>query len=168
MTAIAAWQAVAQSGLVAASAVLAVLGVPLGIDRYRSLGHGHDEAFVSVRSGSLQREQAVVERSAVIGWSWTQTLFQRRSGLANLQVTVGAGAGGYTAQDASMPGSVAFAADVTPEMVRPFLVERGDGAAMSGHDHGRAPAETDQDGPTPAETGRDGGHDRAPTANEDR
>ena len=131
--------------LVAASVVLAVLGVPLGIDRYRSLGHGHDEAFVSVRSGSLQREQAVVERSAVIGWSWTQTLFQRRSGLADLQVTVGAGAGGYTAQDASMPGSVVFAADVTPEMVRPFLLERGAGAATSGH-----------------------GHDRVPTADEDR
>jgi len=144
--------------LIAASVVLAVLGIPLGIDRYRSLGHGHDEAFVSVRSGSLQREQAVVERSAVIGWSWTQTLFQRRSGLANLQVTVGAGAGGYTAQDASMPGSVAFAADVTPEMVRPFLVERGDGAATSGHGHGRTPTGTEQDG----------GHGRTPTADEDR
>lgn len=131
--------------LIAASALLAVLGVPLGIDRYRSLGHGHDEAFVSVRSGSLQREQAVVERSAVIGWSWTQTLFQRRSGLANLQITVGAGAGGYTAQDVSMPESVAFAADVTPEMVRSFLVEHGGGAGMTGH-----------------------GHDRAPTADEDR
>lgn len=126
--------------LIAASVVLAVLGVPLGIDRYRSLGHGHDGAFVSVRSGSLQREQAVVERSAVIGWSWTQTLFQRRSGLADLQVTVGAGAGGYTAQDASMPESVAFAADVTPEMVRPFLVERGDVAATTGHGHDRAPS----------------------------
>lgn len=111
--------------LVIASVVLAVLGVPLGIDRYRSLGHGYDGAYVSVRSGSLQRGQAVVERSAVIGWTWTQTLFQRRSGLANLQVTVGAGAGGYTAQDTSLPGSVAFAADVTPEMVRPFLADRG-------------------------------------------
>ncbi|MBE2999609.1 PH domain-containing protein [Nocardiopsis sp. HNM0947] len=118
--------------LVIASAVMAVLGVPLGIDRYRSLGHGYDGAYVSVRSGSLQRGQAVVERSAVIGWTWTQTLFQRRSGLANLQVTVGAGAGGYTAQDASLPGSVAFAADVTPAMVRPFLVERGTSSAQPG------------------------------------
>lgn len=144
--------------LIAASVVLAVLGVPLGIDRYRSLGHGHDGAFVSVRSGSLQREQAVVERSAVIGWSWSQTLFQRRSGLADLQVAVGAGAGGYTAQDASMPGSVAFAADVTPEMVCPFLVERGGGVTTTGHGHGQGPAATDQRG----------GHVRAPTADEDR
>lgn len=102
--------------------VLAVLGVPLALDRYRSLGHGYDGERVSVRSGSLSRGQATVERSAVIGWTWTQTLFQRRSGLADLQVTVGAGTGGYTAQDASLGESVDFAARVTPEMVRPFLV----------------------------------------------
>ena len=103
--------------------VLAVLGVPLAVDRYRSLGHGYDGEQVSVRSGSLSRGQATVERSAVIGWTWTQTLFQRRSGLADLQVTVGAGTGGYTAQDASLGESVDFAARVTPEMVRPFLGE---------------------------------------------
>ncbi|MFD6952935.1 hypothetical protein A6A08_25000 [Nocardiopsis sp. TSRI0078] len=107
---------------------LVVLGALVGVDRYRSLGHGYDGERVSVRSGSLRRSQATVERSAVIGWTWTQTLFQRRSSLADLQVTVGAGAGGYTAQDASLAGSVAFAARVTPEMVRPFLV----GAEPSG------------------------------------
>ncbi|MDT0329628.1 PH domain-containing protein [Nocardiopsis lambiniae] len=102
---------------------LTVAGVPLGVDRYRSLGHGYDGERVSVRSGSISRSQSTVERSAVIGWTWSQTLFQRRSGLADLQVTVGAGAGGYTAQDASLGASVAFAADVTPDMVRPFLVD---------------------------------------------
>ncbi|WP_150252628.1 PH domain-containing protein [Nocardiopsis deserti] len=122
-----------------AAGALAVLGVPLGVDRYRSLGHGHDGERVSVRSGSLRRSQATVEYSAVIGWTWTQTLFQRPSSLADLQVTVGAGAGGYTAQDASFEDSLAFAARVTPEMVRPFLVgpegaepDGGDGAARRG------------------------------------
>ncbi|WP_017572636.1 PH domain-containing protein [Nocardiopsis halotolerans] len=107
------------------SGALAVLGIPLGADRYRSLGHGYDGERVSVRSGSLRRGQAMVERSAVIGWAWRQTLFQRSSSLADLQVTVGAGSGGYTAQDASLADSVAFAARVTPEMVRPFLVDSG-------------------------------------------
>ncbi|WP_047869061.1 PH domain-containing protein [Nocardiopsis sp. RV163] len=121
-----------------AAAALAVLGVPLGVDRYRSLGHGHDGQRVSVRSGSLRRSQATVGHSAVIGWSWTQTLFQRPSSLADLQVTVGAGAGGYTAQDASFEESVAFAARVTPEMVRPFLVGppgTGPGAEPRGPEH---------------------------------
>jgi putative membrane protein len=107
--------------LAAAASVPAVLGVALGLDRYRSLGHGYDGAMVSVRSGSLRRRQATVERSAVIGWTWTQSLTQRRTGLADLQVTVGAGEGGYTAMDASLRRSVAFAERVTPEMVRPFL-----------------------------------------------
>lgn len=112
--------------LTVAAGALALLGVPLAVDRYRSLGHGYDGERVSVRSGSLQRGQATVERSAVIGWTWTQTLFQRRSGLADLQVTVGAGAGGYTAQDASLEESVDFAGRITPEMVRPFLSEDQD------------------------------------------
>ncbi|MBR8741781.1 PH domain-containing protein [Nocardiopsis sp. MG754419] len=118
--------------LAVTAGVLAVLGMPLAVDRYRSLGHGYDGARVSVRSGSLQRGQATVERSAVIGWTWTQTLFQRRSGLADLQVTVGAGAGGYTAQDASQKESVDFAARITPEMVRPFLAETDDGRRADG------------------------------------
>ncbi|MFE3461772.1 PH domain-containing protein [Nocardiopsis aegyptia] len=117
--------------LVVAASVLAALGVVLGLDRYRSLGHGYDGAMVSVRSGSLRRRQATVERSAVIGWTWTQTLPQRRTGLADLQVTVGAGDGGYTAMDASQRRSVAFAAGVTPEIVRPFLVRPRDSAQGS-------------------------------------
>lgn len=127
---------------------MALLGVPLGVDRYRSLGHGDDGERVSVRSGSLQRSQAVVEHSAVIGWTWTQTLFQRRSGLADLQVTVGAGAGGYTAQDAALSESVAFAAGVTPRMVRPFLVAPGAGNGRGGTE-GADPA-----GPAPGSTTR--------------
>ncbi|MFC3521157.1 PH domain-containing protein [Streptomonospora nanhaiensis] len=106
--------------------VLALLGVPLGIDRYRNLGHGADDRQVSVRSGSLHREQAVVQREAIIGWKWSQTLFQRRTRLVNLQLAVGAGPGGYTAIDADMAESVAFAEGVTPEMVRPFVVREPD------------------------------------------
>ncbi|MEU0492036.1 PH domain-containing protein [Nocardiopsis sp. NPDC006139] len=113
--------AFAPGWIAAVALVLTVAAVPLGVDRYRSLGHGHDGERVSVRSGSLSRSQATVERSAVIGWTWRQTLFQRRPGLADLQVTVGAGAGGYTATDASFEESVGFAAGITPDMVRPFL-----------------------------------------------
>ncbi|MDA0566419.1 PH domain-containing protein [Streptomonospora sp. S1-112] len=102
--------------------VLALLGVPLGVDRYRNLGHGADAHQVSVRSGSLHREQSVVHREAIIGWKWQQSLFQRRTDLVNLQLAVGAGPGGYTAIDADMAESVAFAEGVTPDMVRPFVV----------------------------------------------
>ncbi|MFW5419223.1 PH domain-containing protein [Nocardiopsis sp. CNT-189] len=103
------------------AALLALAGIPLGVDRYRALGHGRDAERISVRWGSLRRTQAVLRREAVIGWTWRQTPFQRPAGLAHLTATVGAGSGGYTAVDADLEESVAFAAGVTPEMIRPFL-----------------------------------------------
>ncbi|GAA1988077.1 PH domain-containing protein [Nocardiopsis rhodophaea] len=118
-------------------AVLALAGIPLAVDRYRSLGHGYDGELVSVRSGSISREQAVVERAAIIGWTWRQTLFQRRSGLAHLDLAVGAGDGAYTALDAGFDESVLFASGVTPEMVRPFLREGAATASAGGTEPAR-------------------------------
>ncbi|WP_233515478.1 PH domain-containing protein [Marinitenerispora sediminis] len=118
--------------LAALLAAAALLGVPLGLDRYRALGHGYDGHQVSVRSGSLRREQAVLLRDAVIGWTWRQTLFQRRAGLATLQIAVGAGGGTYDAVDADFDESVAFAAGVTPAVLRPFLAGAGEDTAPDG------------------------------------
>jgi putative membrane protein len=101
--------------------VMAVLGVPLGLDRYRSLGHAYDGARLSVRSGSLPRSQAVVERRAVVGWTVRQTWFQRRSRVLTVIAGVGAGSGGYAAIDTGEEQGVRFAAEVTPDWMAPFL-----------------------------------------------
>ncbi|GAA3925603.1 PH domain-containing protein [Actinomadura viridis] len=106
--------------------VAAVLAVPLGLDRYRQLGHATDGIRLSVRSGSLRRRQVVVDHAAVVGWRVRQTLFQRRLGLATLFVAVGAGEGGYPSVDMAEEDAVAFAAGITPAWVRPFLA--GDAA----------------------------------------
>jgi putative membrane protein len=111
------WWAIAVLGLVPA-----LLGVPLGLDRYRSLGHTYDGARLSVRSGSLRRSQAVIERRAVVGWTLRQTWFQRRAGVLTVIAGVGAGSGGYAAIDVSEDGGPAFAAEVTPDWLAPFLV----------------------------------------------
>ncbi|MFE3452145.1 PH domain-containing protein [Nonomuraea sp. NPDC059194] len=108
-------------GLAVAALVFATLGIPLGEDRYRSLGHGYDGVLLSVRSGSLRRAQAVVERRAVVGWRLRQTWFQRRAGVLTLIVGVGAGKGGYEAVDVSAQQAVGFPAEVTPEWMAPFL-----------------------------------------------
>ncbi|MBB6171217.1 putative membrane protein [Nocardiopsis mwathae] len=131
--------------------LLALAGVPLGIDRYRSLGHGYDGRLVSVRSGSISREQAVVQRAAVIGWTWRQSVFQRWSGLADLDATVGAGDGACTAIDAGFDESVLFAAGVTPEMVEPFLRRPGgaDGRAKGPKDRPADGAGSAGDGQAP-------------------
>jgi putative membrane protein len=85
--------------LLLAGVVLAVLGVPLGLGRYASLGSVAGPTSFSVRSGWLSREQAVLQRRAVVGWSVRQSFFQRRAGLATVVACVGAGSGGYAALD---------------------------------------------------------------------
>ncbi|WP_309239884.1 PH domain-containing protein [Actinomadura sp. J1-007] len=109
---------VAYAGLVAAACA-----VPLGLDRYRQLGHATDDVRLTVRSGSLRRRQVVVEHRAIVGWRVRRTLFQRRLGLATLVVAVGAGDGGYPAIDLAEEDAVAFAAAITPAWVAPFLDE---------------------------------------------
>jgi putative membrane protein len=78
---------------------LTVLGVPLGLGRYAALGHATGPRSFSVRSGWLVREQALLQRRAVVGWQVQQTFFQRRAGLATVVACVGAGRGGYAALD---------------------------------------------------------------------
>ena len=85
--------------LLAVGLLLVVLGVPLGLGRYTALGHAAGPRSFSVRSGWLVREQAVLQRRAVVGWQVRQSFFQRRNGLATVLACVGAGRGGYAAID---------------------------------------------------------------------
>lgn len=112
--------------------VLAVVGVPLGLDRYRSLGHASDGERLSVRSGSLLRQQVAIERRAVVGWTFRQTWLQRRAELVTLVAGVGAGAGGYPAVDVGTGEAARFAAEVSPAWVAPFLADRGARASRGG------------------------------------
>ncbi|WP_246238369.1 PH domain-containing protein [Acrocarpospora corrugata] len=111
------WGVVAMIGF-----VLALVGIPLGLDRYGSLGHGYDGTRLSVRSGSLRRTQAIVERRAVVGWTFKQTWFQRSAGLLTVIAGVGAGRGGYAALDTGERQGVEFAAEVTPEWLDQFVI----------------------------------------------
>ncbi|TFV56175.1 hypothetical protein E4P41_16110 [Geodermatophilus sp. DF01-2] len=118
VTALGAWAAAALGWWWApvAGAVLTVLGVPMGIGRYRALGHMAGPRSLSVRSGWLVREQAVLQRRAVVGWEVRQSPLQRRAGLATVVACVGAGSGGYAAVDmaaADVPGFTAAASSGT-------------------------------------------------------
>jgi putative membrane protein len=93
-TAVAGWWWLLVMGV-----VLVVLGVPLGVARYRALGHRAGPRSLAVRSGWLVREHAVLQRRAVVGWQVRQSLFQRRARLATVVACVGAGSGGYGALD---------------------------------------------------------------------
>lgn len=101
---------------------LAVLAVPLGLDRYAALGHAADDAALGVRSGSLVRQRVVLERRAVVGWRIQQSWWQRRSGLATLTVCVGAGAGGYDVVDCGTGQGLDLVAQVSPGWADPLRV----------------------------------------------
>jgi putative membrane protein len=96
--------------VLAAGLVLVVLGVPIGLGRYAALGHAAGATSFAVRGGWLVREEAVIQRRAVVGWEVRQSPFQRRAGLATVTACVGAGRGGYVAVDMAADEVVPFTA----------------------------------------------------------
>jgi putative membrane protein len=107
-------------GVLVAGLVLTALGVPLGLGRYASLGHRAGPRSFTVRSGWLLREQAVLQRRAVVGWQVRQSPFQRRAGLATVTACVGAGAGGYAAVDMAADEVTAFTEAASGPWARTF------------------------------------------------
>jgi putative membrane protein len=95
--------------LLAAGLALTAVGIPVGLGRYASLGHVAGPRSFSVRSGWLDREHAVLERRAVVGWRVRQSFFQGRAGLATVVACVGAGRGGYAAIDLAADDVAGFA-----------------------------------------------------------
>ncbi|MDQ3576582.1 MAG: PH domain-containing protein [Actinomycetota bacterium] len=107
--------------VIVVGAVLTVLGIALGVDRYRSLGHSSDGAAFAVRSGSLVRQTTVMERRAVVGWKVRQSYFQKRAGLSTVTALVGAGSGAYAALDADSSDALGLAANNGGRWARELL-----------------------------------------------
>ena len=114
-TAVAGWWWLLVVGL-----ALLALGVPLGLGRYASLGHAAGPRSFSVRSGWLVREQAILQRRAVVGWQVRQSFFQRTAGLATAVACVGAGRGGYAAIDMAADEVADFTAGASEEWATTF------------------------------------------------
>jgi putative membrane protein len=111
--------------LLAAGAVLTVLGVPLGTARYAALGHATGPRSFAVRSGWLVREHVVLQRRAVVGWEVRQTVVQRRAGLATVLACVGAGTGGYAARDMAAAEAADFARAASGSWASALQPDRG-------------------------------------------
>lgn len=104
--------------------VAAVLLAPLAVDRYRSLGHGVAAGYLVVREGALVRRRTALGVDAIIGWNVRVSFFQRRSGVATLVATTACGRQKYRAVDMAADEVAGFAANGTPGLLTPFLVER--------------------------------------------
>lgn len=81
-----------------AAVALALVMVPVALDRHRSLGHGVGHRLV-VRSGSLSRRRSVLDPAAPVAYTVRSSPFQRRRGLASVTVHLGLGAGSRTVLD---------------------------------------------------------------------
>ncbi len=114
------------------AAVWLALAVPLGLDRYRSVGHLQVDGHLVVREGSLVRRRSALATDAVIGWNLRSTLFQRRSGLVTLTATTACGRQKYRALDLDRSAALELADNVVPGLLRPFLLPEADAGHPAG------------------------------------
>lgn len=100
--------------------LLAVAGVPLGLDRYRQLGHAFDGNRVVIREGSLTRRWTVLDPAAVISYAVARSPFQARSGLCTVVLHLGQGAGTRRVLDCSEEQAATLLAKLDAPLFRPF------------------------------------------------
>ncbi|BBG00521.1 MULTISPECIES: PH domain-containing protein [Pseudonocardia] len=105
---------------VVVAVLLLLAAVPLGLDRYRALGHRLDERYLVARHGSLVRTTSALRRDGLIGWRIRQSLLQRRAGVLTLEATTAAGSGSVLVLDLAPADAVALMAEITPEAVAGF------------------------------------------------
>ncbi len=101
--------------------VLVPAAVVLAVDDYRSLGHGLGGRYLVARSGSVRRATVALQRGGIIGWTFRQSVFQRRAGLVTVIATTAAGAGAYAVPDAGSDDGLDLAVSAVPELLEPFL-----------------------------------------------
>lgn len=101
---------------------LVPLTLPAAVVAYRSLGHGLAEGYLVVRGGVLSRRTVALQRRAVLGWTFEQSILQRWGGRITVGAATAAGERHYTAPDASVAQALALVGGATPELARQFIV----------------------------------------------
>jgi putative membrane protein len=111
----------APAWLLILAAALPVAAAAVAFDRARALGHALTEGHFVARSGSLFRQRQALETTAVIGWNFRSSWFQRRAGLTTLSATTAGGSQSVTALDVPEPDAVAISSAAVPGLVAQFL-----------------------------------------------
>ena len=111
----------APTWLLLVAVALPAAGTALAADRVRSLGHALTAHHFVARSGSLYRQRQALETTAIIGWNFSSTWFQRRAGLTTLSATTAGGSQSVTALDVPEPEAVAVSTTAVPGLVDQFL-----------------------------------------------
>jgi putative membrane protein len=111
--------------------VLAALGIPLGIDRYRQLGHAFDGRRLAVREGSLSRRWTSLDPAAVVSYAVERSPFQARTGLCTVILHLGQGAGSRRVLDCSEEQAASLLASLDAPLLGPFVVPSSPSAATA-------------------------------------
>lgn len=109
-----AWVAGATLGLLPVTVLLA-------LDAYRNLGHAITSHYLITRRGAGVRGTVALQRAGVIGWTVSQSFFQRRAGLVTVTATTAAGNGRYPVIDVATAEGLAVAEQAVPGLLEPFL-----------------------------------------------
>lgn len=88
---------------------------------YRSLGHTVAGPYLVVRHGAVRRTTAALQHRAVIGWKLRESLMQRWFGVMTVGLSTPAGSRYYEAPDIGREAAVAYAFEITPELLGEFL-----------------------------------------------
>lgn len=101
--------------------VLVVSSPALAEQRYHSLGHALVGDYLVARADLFPRERSMLRMDGVIGWTVSQTLFQRRAGLVSLHATTAAGSGQVSVTDVPQSQGLAVIGAVSPGLLAQFV-----------------------------------------------
>ncbi len=91
-----------------------VFFVVLSVDRIRMLGHALLPEVLVTSNGSWTAKRSVLEADGIIGWTVTQSVFQRTARVATVSAATPAGNGVYSVVDIGADEAWALAEALTP------------------------------------------------------
>lgn len=117
------WLIAVPTWVVWATLGLLPVTVLLAVDAYRNLGHALTSRYLVTRHGAGLRGTVALQRAGVIGWTVSQSFFQRRAGLVTVTATTAAGSGAYRVIDVRTADGLAVAEGAVPGLLTPFLLQ---------------------------------------------
>lgn len=104
----------------AAGALATALAVPVGLDRYRQLGHRWDGRRLAIRGGCLLRRWTTLDPRAVVSYEVRRSPGQARVGLCSVVLHLGQGAGSRRVLDLGEEQARVLLAALDPPLLEPL------------------------------------------------
>lgn len=124
-----------------------VFFLALSADRIRMLGHALLPGTLVTSHGSWSAKRTVLEADGIIGWTVSQSVFQRTARVANVTAATPAGNRAYSVVDMDADEAWALAEALTPGITDVWQVDAEPGARVSPSLGLRRDARPQDDGP---------------------